>query len=41
MFCALRGEWNMMMRHRDIITAVRRHYNNAYQDGEKQNAINV
>lgn len=41
MFSALRGEWNMMMRHRDIITAVRRHYNNAYQDGEKQNAINV
>ncbi|KAG2305380.1 hypothetical protein Bca52824_034031 [Brassica carinata] len=41
MFSALRGEWNMMMKHRDIITAVRRHYNNAYQDGEKQNAINV
>ncbi|KAF8114274.1 hypothetical protein N665_0039s0038 [Sinapis alba] len=41
MFSALRGDWNMMMKHRDMITAVRRHYNNAYQDSEKQNAINV
>ncbi|VVA91635.1 unnamed protein product [Arabis nemorensis] len=40
MFSALRGHWNMM-KHRDIFTAVRRHYNNAYQDNDKQNAINV
>lgn len=31
----------MVMRQRDIITAMRRHYNNAYQDRDKQNAINV
>ncbi|KAF2618311.1 hypothetical protein F2Q68_00042232 [Brassica cretica] len=41
MFSALRGDWNMMMKHRDMITAVRRHYNNAYMDSEKQNAINM
>ncbi|ESQ35070.1 hypothetical protein EUTSA_v10006841mg [Eutrema salsugineum] len=41
MFSALRGGWNMVMKQRDIFTAVRRHYNNAYQDDEKQNAINV
>ncbi|CAH8390952.1 unnamed protein product [Eruca vesicaria subsp. sativa] len=41
MFSALRGDWNMMMKHRDMITAVRRHYNNAYHDSEKQNAINM
>ncbi|KAG2259592.1 hypothetical protein Bca52824_078886 [Brassica carinata] len=41
MFSALRGDWNMVMKHRDMITAVRRHYNNAYLDSEKQNAINL
>ncbi|KAL9856771.1 Phosphoinositide phosphatase SAC5 [Arabidopsis thaliana] len=41
MFCDLRGNWNMVMRQRDIFTAVRRYYSNAYQDSDKQNAINV
>ncbi|XP_019090804.1 PREDICTED: phosphoinositide phosphatase SAC5 [Camelina sativa] len=41
MFCDLRGNWNMVTRQRDIFTAMRRHYNNAYQDSDKQNAINV
>ncbi|KAL0653853.1 hypothetical protein Bca4012_096544 [Brassica carinata] len=41
MFSALRGDWNMMMKHRDMLTAVHRYYNNAYQDSEKQDAINV
>ncbi|KAL1224123.1 Phosphoinositide phosphatase SAC5 [Cardamine amara subsp. amara] len=41
MFCDLKGNWNMVKRQRDIITAVRRHYSNAYQDGDKQSAINV
>uniref|UniRef100_A0A0D3DWU4 SAC domain-containing protein n=2 Tax=Brassica oleracea var. oleracea TaxID=109376 RepID=A0A0D3DWU4_BRAOL len=41
MFSDLRGDWNMMMKHRDMLTAVHRYYNNAYQDSEKQDAINV
>ncbi|KAF8114273.1 hypothetical protein N665_0039s0037 [Sinapis alba] len=41
MFSALRGDWNMMMKHRDMLTAVHRYYNNAYHDSEKQDAINV
>ncbi|KAH0866077.1 hypothetical protein HID58_083288, partial [Brassica napus] len=41
MFSALRGDWNMMMKHRDMLTAVHRYHNNAYQDSEKQDAINV
>ncbi|CDY54376.1 BnaAnng13070D [Brassica napus] len=41
MFSALRGDWNMMMKHHDMLTAVHRYYNNAYNDSEKQDAINV
>ncbi|XP_010531881.1 PREDICTED: phosphoinositide phosphatase SAC5 [Tarenaya hassleriana] len=41
MFCDLRGERNLVNRHRDIFTALRRHYSNAYLDGQKQNGINM
>ncbi|KAJ4889414.1 hypothetical protein Rs2_29162 [Raphanus sativus] len=41
MFTALRGHWNMMMKHCYMITVVRPHYNNAYMDSSKQNAINM
>ncbi|XP_010537649.1 PREDICTED: phosphoinositide phosphatase SAC5-like isoform X2 [Tarenaya hassleriana] len=41
MFCDLRGEWNLVNKHRDIFIALRRHYSNAYLDSQKQNAINM
>ncbi|KAF8114272.1 hypothetical protein N665_0039s0036 [Sinapis alba] len=41
MFSALRGDWNMIMKQRDKIIALRRHLYNTFQDSEKQNAINL
>ncbi|XP_024008255.1 phosphoinositide phosphatase SAC5 [Eutrema salsugineum] len=41
MFSDLRGNRNVVDRPREIIIAWTRHYNNAYQDIHKQNAINV
>ncbi|CAH2037189.1 unnamed protein product [Thlaspi arvense] len=41
MFSDLRGNRNVVDRPREIIIALTRHYNNAYQDSHKQNAINL
>ncbi|KAI5083930.1 hypothetical protein GOP47_0000099 [Adiantum capillus-veneris] len=40
-FSQRQGKWNATIQSLEFFRSIRRHYNNAYLDGEKQDAINI
>eukprot|EP00250_Pteridium_aquilinum_P012832 c20972_g1_i1 orf=656-3202(-) len=40
-FSQRQGRWNATIQYLEFFRSIRRHYNNAYLDGEKQAAINI
>lgn len=40
-FSQRQGRWNATIQSLEFFRSIRRHYNNAYLDGEKQDAINI
>ncbi|MCO5560028.1 hypothetical protein L7F22_013634 [Adiantum nelumboides] len=40
-FSQRQGKWNATIQSLEFFRSLRRHYNNAYLDGEKQDAINI
>lgn len=40
-FSQQQGRWNATIQSLEFFRSIRRHYNNAYLDGEKQDAINI